>query len=417
MFLHSSIRLTQNTVPRRRENCRWAHRSLSLCTMWLEDRVLLSTGPANPSAAAPLLLSAAVMNSAVPIAIDSAASGNVTSGGANVYEIEPDSDGRLLVQVQSDAGSLQLRLSLYDGQGNLLVQSDGQSSGRPDPLIDQHVAAGADFVEVQGLSGSGGYSLSASLTASSGPSQTLALPLSYQGNSYAPIAVGDFTDNGILDIVAPDGVHLGTRDGTFEAPSATGALVDPSTMPTAIAVGNFNGDRDGNQSDRDRRHRVKRAVAVAHQYDDVIRGAPRVGDGNREVGDPIAGEVARHNRIGDTSDRQADRRRLVKRAVAIAQRDRDRLGAEESDGHVQVLIAVEVPNSDRSRHCTGINECAGRGRGLKRPIAGAQVDAVWGHDVQDTVVREVADGDRRVTAPLVVGRERKGLRRAGRRRQ
>jgi FG-GAP-like repeat len=244
MFLGSSIQPTQNSAPRRRENCRGALRSLSLCTMWLEDRVLLSTGPANPSAAAPLLLSAAVMNSAVPIAIDSAASGNVTSGGANVYEIEPDSDGRFVVQVQSDAGSLQLRLSLYDGEGNLLVQSDGQSSGSPDPLIDQHVAAGADFVEVQGLSGSGGYSLSTSLTASSGPSQTLALPLSYQGNSYAPIAVGDFTNNGILDIVAPDGVHLGTGDGTFEAPSATGALVDPSTMATAIAVGNFNGDQN-----------------------------------------------------------------------------------------------------------------------------------------------------------------------------
>ena len=50
---------------------------------------------------------------------------------------------------------------------------------------------------------------------------------------FAPIAVGDFTNNGILDIVAPDGVHLGTGDGTFQAPSAGGALVDPTqaTMP------------------------------------------------------------------------------------------------------------------------------------------------------------------------------------------
>ena len=134
MFLRSSIRLTQNTAPRRRENGRWAHRSLSLHLMSLEDRVLLSTGPANPSAAAPLLLSAAVMNSAVSIPIDTAAPGNVNAGGANVYKIVLGSDGRLAVQVQSDAGALQLRLSLYDGQGKLLVQSDGQSSGRPDPL-------------------------------------------------------------------------------------------------------------------------------------------------------------------------------------------------------------------------------------------------------------------------------------------
>ena len=244
MFLRRSIRLTQKTAPRRRENYRCAHRSWSFWTMWLEDRVLLSTGPPNPSAAAPLELSAAVMNGALPIAIDSTASGNITVGGASVYEIEPGSDGRLIVQVQASVGSLQLRLSLYDGQGNLLVQSDGQSSGRPDPLIDQHITAGADFLEVQGLSGSGSYALSTSLTPSSGPSQTLALPLNYQGTGYAPIAVGDFTNNGILDIVAPDGVHLGTGDGTFEAPSAAGALVDPSLTPTAIAVGDFNGDQN-----------------------------------------------------------------------------------------------------------------------------------------------------------------------------
>ena len=244
MFLRRSIRLIPRTAAGRRENYRSAHRTWSLCTMWLEDRVLLSTGPANPSAAAPLVLPASVMNSATPITIDSAASGNITSGGADVYEVEPGSDGRLIVQAQAALGALHLRLSLYDGQGNLLVQSDGQSSGRPDPLIDQHVAAGANFIEVQGLSGSGGYFVSNSLTPSSGPSQTLALPPNFQGSSYAPIAVGDFTNNGILDIVAPDGVHLGTGDGTFEPPSATGALVDPSLSPTAIAVGDFNGDHN-----------------------------------------------------------------------------------------------------------------------------------------------------------------------------
>ena len=39
-------------------------------------------------------------------------------------------------------------------------------------------------------------------------------------------------------------MHLGTGDGTFEAPSPTGALVDPTQQqdPSAIAVGDFNGD-------------------------------------------------------------------------------------------------------------------------------------------------------------------------------
>ena len=32
--------------------------------------------------------------------------------------------------------------------------------------------------------------------------------------------------------MAPDGVHLGTGDGTFQAPSADGALVDPTSAAT-----------------------------------------------------------------------------------------------------------------------------------------------------------------------------------------
>ncbi len=90
---------------------------------------------------------------------------------------------------------------------------------------------GADFLVVQSLSGSGTFTLSTSLTPSSDPGQTA--PANFQEGSIAPIiAVGDFTNNGILDIVAPDGVHLGTGDGTFEAPAAGAALVDPSLDET-----------------------------------------------------------------------------------------------------------------------------------------------------------------------------------------
>jgi hypothetical protein len=210
----------------------------------------LSTGPANASANAPLVLPASVMAGAIPITIGSTVSADLTGAGAAFYEIEAGSDGRLIAPAQAGSGSLQLRLSLYDGQGNLLVQSDGQSSGRPDPLIDQHVAAGADVLEVQDLSGSGTFSLSTSLTSSSDPGQTVELSPNFQGvggpGDYLRIAVGDFTNNGILDMVAPDGVHLGTGDGTFEAPTASAALVDPSLndYPSAIAVGDFNGDGD-----------------------------------------------------------------------------------------------------------------------------------------------------------------------------
>ena len=86
------------------------------------------------------------------------------------------------------------------------------------------------------------YSLSTSLTPASSPFQTVVLPANFQGTGYAPIAVGDFTNNGVDDIVAPDGVHLGTGAGTFQAPSANPPLADPTQQPTAIAVGDFNND-------------------------------------------------------------------------------------------------------------------------------------------------------------------------------
>ncbi|MFI5457562.1 MAG: beta strand repeat-containing protein [Isosphaerales bacterium] len=270
MFHRKSCRVVRKPVPNRRESFRCPRSTWSSGTIWLEARVLLSASPLSPS----------VMSGAAPIAIGSAVSGNLAVGGGDFYEIQPGSDGRLIAQTHAVSDGLQLRLSIYDGQGNLLVQSDGQSSGRLDPLIDQHVAAGADFLEVQSLSGSGTYSLSTSLIPSSDPFQSLVLPPNFQGTGYAPIAAGDFTNNGILDIVAPDGVHLGTGDGTFQAPSATGALADPTLSPSAIAVGEFNGD-----------HNLDVAVALAGT--DSISISLGNGDGTFQpasmYGLPIAG--------------------------------------------------------------------------------------------------------------------------------
>jgi len=272
MFHRKSSRVLRKTVPQRRESFRCPRTVWSSGTIWLEPRVLLSGSPLNPS----------VMNGAVPIAIGSVVSGNLALGGGDFYEIQPSLDGRLIAQTHAVSDGLQLRLSIYDGQGNLLVQSDGQSSGRLDPLIDQHVAAGADFLEVQSLSGSGLYSLSTSVTPASDPFQTLVLPANFQGSGFAPIAVGDFTNNGILDIVAPDGVHLGTGDGTFQAPSATGALADPTLSPSAIAVGDFNSNGDHNLD-----------VAVALAGTDSISISLGNGDGTFQpasmIGLPIAG--------------------------------------------------------------------------------------------------------------------------------
>ena len=120
-------------------------------------------------------------------------------------------------------------------------------------------------------------------------------------------------------------------------------------------------------------------------------------------------EFARHDGVRHAGDRQDDRRRRLERAVAAAQRDRDTVDSPEGDGHVEVVIVVEVADRDRRRLLVGVGEPGRRGRGLKRPIAGPEVNPVRGRDVEDPVVGKVADGDRRVTAPLEAGRLRKRL--------
>src|ERR1700719_78523 len=107
MVLRRSIRSIEKTVPSRRDKARGTRCSWSLCTMWLEDRILLSAGSANPGATAPLRLPASVLDSAVPITIGVPASGNLGVGGADLYEITPGSNGRLIAATQAGAGSLE----------------------------------------------------------------------------------------------------------------------------------------------------------------------------------------------------------------------------------------------------------------------------------------------------------------------
>ncbi len=196
---------------------------------------------ANPTATLP----AALLNDAQQLAIGATVDPDLTAGGAAVYAIQPSADGRLTAQAQAGSSSLELRLSLFDAAGDLLVQSDGQASGALNPLIDQYITAGANYrLEVQSLSGSGAYSLSTSLLAASVPNQAVAISSNPNGWGYVPLAAGDFANNGVLDLVAVDGVHIGTGDGTFEAPAPGDALIDPSyqSSASAIAVGDFNGD-------------------------------------------------------------------------------------------------------------------------------------------------------------------------------
>jgi hypothetical protein len=256
MLFPTSIRVATRIATSRRGSIRCARHYLSSCALWLEDRVLLAGSLQNP----------------LPLAT----SGNLTPGGADFYQVQSGSDARLIAQVHAESSSLELRLSLFDSQDNLLVQSDGQSIGQLDPVIDQHVSQGAGVLEVQSLSGAGAYALSTSLTPASDPGKTLVLDPSFSEGSYAPLAVGDFTNDNITDIVASDGVHLGIGDGTFQPAAAGGALVDPtqSLLPTAIAVGDFNGD-----------HKLDVAVALAAT--DSIAIELGNGDGTFQVPETI----------------------------------------------------------------------------------------------------------------------------------
>jgi hypothetical protein len=224
MLFPRPIRGASKIVSIRRALNRGTRHYRSSDSMCLEDRVLLAGTLLNPVPLAP--------------------SGTLSPGGADFYGVQPVTAGRFIAEVHAEASSLELRLALYDGDHNLLVESDGQSSGRLDPLIDQHVTVGSDVLEVQSLSGAGTYSLSTSVIAASGPGQTVPVDPSFNEGSVFPLAVGDFNNDGNPDLVAPDGVHLGTGDGTFEPVPAGGALVDPAQglAPTAIAVGDFNGD-------------------------------------------------------------------------------------------------------------------------------------------------------------------------------
>src|SRR5262249_15404972 len=144
MFLRRSIPGTGRPISRRRRDARYLRGRWPFDPIWLEGRVLLSGG-----------LPASVLENAIAVPIGLSSFGGVTRGGADLYAITPSSDGRLIAWTHTDSASLGLRLSLFDAQGNLLVQSDGQAIGRPDPLIDQHLPAGTAYLEVRGLTGSG----------------------------------------------------------------------------------------------------------------------------------------------------------------------------------------------------------------------------------------------------------------------
>ena len=137
-----------------------------------------------------------------------------------------------------------MRLSLLNGQDQVLVQSDGQSPANPDALIGVDVPGGAEYLEVENLGGASTYTLTTSLTPATTPFQPMMLTTTDPTVGPSAIVSGDFNGDGRTDLAVANSsdddvsVLLGNGDGTFQ-PQVTYAV---GSEPDALVTGDFTGD-------------------------------------------------------------------------------------------------------------------------------------------------------------------------------
>src|SRR5260370_41957690 len=100
----------------------------------------------------------------------------------------------------ADGTSPPVRLSLLSGDGQLLIQSDGQSPTHPNDQITQHLLPGTYFLQVEGLGGgTGAYTLTTDFLPAVPPFR----PLPLGPVSLGPLPAGDLTRDGIADLTTP----------------------------------------------------------------------------------------------------------------------------------------------------------------------------------------------------------------------
>jgi hypothetical protein len=170
--------------------------------------------------------------------LNSETAGTLTPGGADFYRLTVPEDGRLVAQLQSNG--LSARLSLLDSSGQPLLQGDGP----PAPLIDRHLSAsgagGTYYLEVQGLGGSGPYTMTDPFQPANAPGtfvQEVGQPPEF------PVTA-DFNGDGIPDLANVNvstgtvSVLLGRGDGTFAPPLA----FTVGGTPAGLVAGDFNSD-------------------------------------------------------------------------------------------------------------------------------------------------------------------------------
>src|SRR5271166_871041 len=255
-----------------------------LCVARLEDRTLLSSPSGDVLAAV-----------APKIELGTPKNGTLAPGEVAFFQIDPTTDGRLVAQVHAEGATT--RLSLWDAQGQVLMQSDGQSPSNPDDQIDLHVPAGTDYLEVENLGGAGAYTLTTSLMPSPSPFQ----PIPHSaGTAPSALVAGDFTGDGRTDLaVANDGtidvsVLLGNGDGTFQHQVLYAVGFEPDDLVagdltgdghTDLAVANYTLSLSLHpRSPRVLRRRGWSYLAddanrpAAHDFDEALQFAPKDAD-------------------------------------------------------------------------------------------------------------------------------------------
>src|SRR3954451_1892335 len=112
----------------------------------------------------------------VPLGTNDRIDGNISAPGeVDEFEVTLTDSGRLTTEVQTRPGcSLDTRLSLLGPDGQVLIQSDGQSLTNHNDQIVQHLLGGTYFVQVEGLgAGTGTYTLTTDFQPANPPHQSL----------------------------------------------------------------------------------------------------------------------------------------------------------------------------------------------------------------------------------------------------